>query len=538
MGPFARADERRAARDRGARSARKTARGARVAHHDRSSLAAALGLARRTRGPRPSTSTTRPGRAGSEMLEIARTELGAARVARGRRPRLGRGAAGGRRPRDRTRIQAMDADDTAGFMKAGGRLADPRRLRPRATRRSRASTSSASRPRRARSPRCATAPPSRSPSPSSTWSRATRRGRTPSSRTSSSSSRTTRPALRHPNLSPVLRIRAIGEPDVILAVAGQVGKGRLFAMSDPSAIINQMLRYPGNRAFVAGLVRYLVDDDGAQRRQGRLFIVTNRFGEEGIVRRPGASLRKDLESQLKSRSRPPSPRRGATAFPGWAHVALAAVAALGLAAWVARASARPYKSPLPRYARPHPARGAGRRSPGRFAVLAAPPSPRSLALLELKSALFEGLAGEARAAPPSRRPTRSLDLVDRAAGALDERAYSALKEVLAHDAARSRPRSSPAGPARVPRERRARRPRRRCASRPRRLRPPSGHGCSARTSRRHPSAPMPSEPPSLQETPDDAGRCRRRDRRREGADRRAAARGDARLHRRHAHAST
>src|SRR5262249_1344316 len=87
--------------------------------------------------------------------------------------------------------------------------------------------------------------------------------------------------LRHPQLSPVLRIRAVGEPDVIVAVAGQVGKGRLFAMSDPSAAINQMLRYPGNRAFVAGLMRYLVDDDGAFKRQGRVFIVANRFADEG-----------------------------------------------------------------------------------------------------------------------------------------------------------------------------------------------------------------------------------------------------------------
>ena len=105
--------------------------------------------------------------------------------------------------------------------------------------------------------------------------------------------------LRHPNLTPVLRIRAIGEPDVILAVAGQVGRGRLFAMGDPSATINEMLRYPGNRAFVAGLAHYLVDDDGASKRQGRLFIVANRFGEEGSFGGEG-TLRKDAETQLKA----------------------------------------------------------------------------------------------------------------------------------------------------------------------------------------------------------------------------------------------
>ncbi len=43
--------------------------------------------------------------------------------------------------------------------------------------------------------------------------------------------------LIHPDLSTVLKIRASGEADVALAVAGQVGKGRLFAMGDPSSLI-------------------------------------------------------------------------------------------------------------------------------------------------------------------------------------------------------------------------------------------------------------------------------------------------------------
>src|SRR6185437_5983658 len=47
---------------------------------------------------------------------------------------------------------------------------------------------------------------------------------------------TNRPTtLRHPALSPVLRIPAIDDSNAILAVAGQVGKGRLFAMGDASA---------------------------------------------------------------------------------------------------------------------------------------------------------------------------------------------------------------------------------------------------------------------------------------------------------------
>ncbi len=232
--------------------------------------------------------------------------------------------------------------------------------------------------------------------------------------------------LRHPNLSPVLKIRSIGEPDTIIAVAGLVGKGRLFAMSDPSAAINQMLRYPGNRAFVAGLARYLVDDDGTTHRQGRLFLVVNKFSEEGSFGGK-TSLQKDLESQLRALANALAEARR-DGFPGWAHVALAAVAALVLALWVGRTTARPYKGPLPRYARAVPLVAQGGVA-GRFAVLAAPSSPRSLALLELKSALYEALVHKlSLGADPA---PDALAKIARTAGALDDGAYTSLMDVLA-----------------------------------------------------------------------------------------------------------
>jgi hypothetical protein len=237
---------------------------------------------------------------------------------------------------------------------------------------------------------------------------------------------TNRPTtLRHPALSPVLRIRAIGEPDGILAVAGQVGKGRLFAMGDASAVINQMLRFPGNRAFVSGLVHYLVDDDGPVHRQGRLFIVTNRFGEEGSFGGQGG-LRKDLEASMKSVANFFTEARR-DGFPPWTHLALAVGAALGLAVWVARAAAKPYKSPLPRYARPTPLVAQGGVA-GRFAVLAAPSSPRSLALLELKSALQEGLASSFGLGTDPGPEVLARKVME--VGSLDERAYSSFKEIL------------------------------------------------------------------------------------------------------------
>ena len=64
--------------------------------------------------------------------------------------------------------------------------------------------------------------------------------------------------LSHPDLSSILAVHAVGQPDVLVAVAGMVGQGRLLAVGDPSILINNMLRYPGNRQFGKNLVHYAV----------------------------------------------------------------------------------------------------------------------------------------------------------------------------------------------------------------------------------------------------------------------------------------
>jgi hypothetical protein len=360
----------------------------------------------------------------SELLEIARGELGAARVQAVAvlnwdevQPEDGVLAI---HP-----LQPMDAEETTGFMKAGGRLAilDDYGLGEETLRRFHIErTVAPSRPVVALRNRSALA----IADPVIDVVAGHSQGPHPVVAKVQQLVTNHPTGLRHPNLSPVLRIRAIGEPDAIIAVAGQVGKGRLFAMSDPSATINQMLRYPGNRAFVAGLARYLVDDDGQQRRQGRLFIVVNRFSEEGSFGGQ-TSLRKDIESQLKAIANALAEARR-DGFPGWTLVVLAVLAALGIAAWVLRASAKPYKSPLPRYARAVPLVAQGGIA-GRFAVIAAPSSPRSLALLELKSALYEALAVKLDLAfEPA---PEGLAKIAQNAGSLDESSYSALKDVLA-----------------------------------------------------------------------------------------------------------
>jgi hypothetical protein len=133
-----------------------------------------------------------------------------------------------------------------------------------------------------------------------------------------------------------------------------------------------------------------------------------------------------MESQLKALAAAFADARR-DGFPGWGHVVAAALIALGLAVWVARAAARPYRSPLPRYARAVPLVAQGGVA-GRFAVLAAPSSPRSLALLEWKSALFEAL--QQRFALATEPTPDALCAMARKAGRLDESTHSALTGVL------------------------------------------------------------------------------------------------------------
>lgn len=320
----------------------------------------------------------------AELLEVARAELGTARIVP-----LAVIDWDQVRPEDGVLalhpLQGMDAEETTAFMKAGGRLAiidDYGRGDDTLRRFHIERTSAPARPAQAlrNRPALAIAEPvldvvaGRSTGPHPVVANVQKLV-------------TNHPTgLIHPNLSPVLQIRAIGEPDVIIAVAGQVGKGRLFAMSDPSALTNQMLRYPGNRTFAAGLVRYLVDDDGPMLRKGRLFIVANRFDEHGAFGGQ-TTMRKELDSTLTSLAEALADARK-NGFPPWLHVALAVLLVGGAAVWAVRSSARTYKSPLPRYARRLPLIAQGGAA-GRFAMLAAPSSARGLLLLELKSALFE-----------------------------------------------------------------------------------------------------------------------------------------------------
>lgn len=198
-------------------------------------------------------------------------------------------------------------------------------------------------------------------------------------------------ALAHPDLTPVLKIQAIGEPDATVAVTGIINRGRLFAMGDPSALINLMLRYPGNRAFAAGLINYLVEEDSWGPRGGRLYLLANDFrqrghygGEAGLLDQASdhaESLLRMLRDMQEN------------GLPAILAVLLATAFVVGASVWTVMVSSRTYRRSRPRYATGLPLVAQGGIA-GRAAVLAAPTTKGALVVVELKAALEEGLAHE------------------------------------------------------------------------------------------------------------------------------------------------
>jgi hypothetical protein len=197
-------------------------------------------------------------------------------------------------------------------------------------------------------------------------------------------------ALVHPNLTQVLKIPALGEPDATLAVTGIIAKsGRLFAMGDPSVVINEMLRYPGNRAFASGLLKYLVENDAGTSRGGKLYIVANEFAQKGHFGGTRGALGElssvsdalgELVAELEKNG-----------LPATLALALAVLSGLGALAWAVNFSSRLYRRSVPRYALPTLMLAQGGLA-GRAAVLSAPSTDPALLLLELRSALSEALS--------------------------------------------------------------------------------------------------------------------------------------------------
>jgi hypothetical protein len=254
-------------------------------------------------------------------------------------------------------------------------------------------------------------------------------------------------ALAHPDLTMVLQIPAIGEPNATLAVTGVIGKrGRLFAMGDPSALINLMLRYPGNRAFAKSLVRYLVEKDEWGERGGKLYLVVNDFrqrghfgGVSGVTRelRDAASAFKDALAEAHE-----------SGLPGGLSLVLAALALAVTLVWAFGHALRIYRRYVPRYALATPLVAQG-GAVGRAAVLAAPSTDRALVLAEIRSALVEALAERTGSDPRAASPRLVAEVEGR--GVLSPEGLHALRALLSeldrglqYLAARQKLRVSPA----------------------------------------------------------------------------------------------
>ena len=196
--------------------------------------------------------------------------------------------------------------------------------------------------------------------------------------------------LTHPSLTPVLEIPALGEPNTTLAVTGVIAnRGRLFVMGDPSAVINLMLRYPGNRKFSEGLINYLVEPDTWGKRGGDLYLLSGnfsqqgRFGGEEHLLDELESFGRDFWETVADFHDDGVPREVAFLL-GALCLLIAGLSTLFTAA-------RPYRGSKPRYAAEQPLlMQAG--AAGRAALLAADTTHPALAALELKSALEETVA--------------------------------------------------------------------------------------------------------------------------------------------------
>ena len=228
------------------------------------------------------------------------------------------------------------------------------------------------------------------------------------------------------DLSPVLKIKAAdGEPDVLIAVAGAVGQGRLLAVGDPSIVINAMLRYPGNRTFARAIVRYAGDDDVWGKRAGRIFIVNGNFEQKGSYG-DGSTLATEWSERVRAFEDALAATRNDGVSSALAYF-LAVAVALGVIVWVGSTAGRTHRPVTPRFTRGIPLSAQGGVA-GHAAVIGGDRTSRALAMLEWKSALEEELCGLLGLENAPAHDVLTSQVA--AAGLLDTQGLHALRQLL------------------------------------------------------------------------------------------------------------
>jgi hypothetical protein len=196
-------------------------------------------------------------------------------------------------------------------------------------------------------------------------------------------------------------------------------------VSDASVLINQMLRYPGNRALAHAIGPYLIDNDDWGSRNGKIYVVARNFQESGVFGNQ-SSIARNLGAFARDQRRWVADLR-TTGLPTTASIVLSALACLAGLLWVTNAAARVYERTPPGFARALPLVAQGGVA-GRAAVLAAPTTHKALVLLELKKALEESVATRFdRLLPLSTQDL--LDTIERS-NLLDEAEFRSLKALM------------------------------------------------------------------------------------------------------------
>lgn len=231
-------------------------------------------------------------------------------------------------------------------------------------------------------------------------------------------------AITHENLTTILIVRSGSGTETAVAVAGAIEKGRLLVVSDASVVINTMLRFPGNRQFAQGIVRYLLDDDIWGAREGRLFIVSYDFAEHGTfgdVNALSEASRTVSDTLRKMHSE---------GMPPWLLRGLGVALAAGLVLWAVLRAGRTHKPVTPRFVRGVPLLAQGGTA-GRVALLAAPSTPRLLVATEVKRAFEDFLIDRMRRlALMEEVSAEGAVKAIRARALVDESTYASLRTLM------------------------------------------------------------------------------------------------------------
>ena len=163
-------------------------------------------------------------------------------------------------------------------------------------------------------------------------------------------------------------------------------------MGDPSASSTRCCAIPATELSPRNRSLPRAGELRGEPRRGRLFILTNAFPEIGHFRRASSGLRGETrQPRRRRRAGSVEPRMLVTGF-GHRRLGARRARGFGIGVWTTTVSSRVYRRRLPSFARGTPLRGAGRSSGTGSRSFVPRHDPAALAVLELKSALEEGIA--------------------------------------------------------------------------------------------------------------------------------------------------